>query len=181
MRTRTNKLIAKYEGHIVNCGYDRSLVSSNDILTHQDDLKYHSDWNWIMRPLKTALSSDNQNAKWENLYEATLTCDIETVYDALVDFIETENNRSEVEKTYHFAIFDEDGKLAGIVKASNDIDLIHSVNRCVRLYYEVDDVISEMYSLKKYIGKTTGEQFKCFTYNHEPVYKDMTIKSTEIY
>ena len=180
MRTQDNKLIAKYEGHIINWGFGKNKVLINDIAVVETELKYHENWNSLMPAVKKALGSENQNQEWENLCAAMLSCDIKDVYEALIEFIETELDKSEILKTHFFAITDEDGRTAGVIKARNDNDFTEGLELCIREHHCVDEVRFTPLNLNDFIGENKTETFSC-KIDEEPIFYDMRIESVLIY
>jgi len=55
-----------------------------------EEMKFHSDWNWLMPAAKFCLNyDDSQDSYWSNICEALGTCDIDSVYNAVGEFIES--------------------------------------------------------------------------------------------
>ena len=88
-----NKLIAEFMGvpqgkHTHFMVEPFALESYADV----DDLKYDASWDWLMpvaeKCLKTGEPSDGQHYF---INDALLTCNIEVVYDRVVEFIKEVN------------------------------------------------------------------------------------------
>lgn len=183
MTTRTNKLIAKYLGHQINQGFAKDQVYlPNGVVHHEELLQYHKNWNYLLTAVKKAISqADNQGPEWENLVSGLLSCDLEHTYNALVEFIESEEEKQPGKKIYYFTITDLWGEIAGGVRASTDEEFSESVNRCVRVYNDMDDVTASLGSITDYVGNRSRNTFTCYKCNNNPVTIEMIIKSTEIY
>ena len=110
MNTENNKLIAEFMGYIDNgCSEEGFLICPK---TNYDvdinDLKYHSDWNWLMEVVEKIESegfSIEMNRQEEGDYQCLITkgndikfqtfssMKIEAVYNACVEFIKWYNEQ----------------------------------------------------------------------------------------
>jgi len=85
-----NKLIAEYmglkfdKGTMYNMGYD---VFGDGNLYRTHELQYHKDWNWLM-PVIDKCYQEHMSKRIAN---AVMTCDIDTTYKAVVEFIKEYN------------------------------------------------------------------------------------------
>jgi hypothetical protein len=58
-----------------------------------NQLKFHSDWNWLMEVVKKCrLESNDEDSHWEVIYYSLTELNIEAVYNACVEFIKGYNN-----------------------------------------------------------------------------------------
>jgi len=178
---RKNKLLARYEGFAVNAGYNKNKVVINENFISEDRLKYEYDWNWLIKPLKKALSSDNQNEKWEQLCEAVLSCDIENVYNTLVDFVETENERNKILQAQYFIVISEKGKTVGVIKSDNDNDFNHALCNCIQEHYVVDHVDFLALNMKDFVDQNKSLQVMCFIEGEESISHTIEIQSIPMY
>ena len=93
-----NKLIAEYmglkfdKGTMYNMGYD---VFGDGNLHRTHELQYHKDWNWLMHPHQSTMPSVIDKCYQEHMSkriaDAVMTCDIDTTYKAVVEFIKEYN------------------------------------------------------------------------------------------
>ena len=96
-----NKLIAEFMGNptIFNNVHDATLyqVKEKDNMTyHVDELQYHLSWDWLMPVAEKCLTSDEKtDGQHYFINDALLTCNIEVVYDRVVEFIKDYNNGKE--------------------------------------------------------------------------------------
>ena len=85
-----NKLIVKFmglkfnKGTMYNMGYD---VFADNNLYRTHELQYHKDWNWLM-PVIDKCYQEHMSKRIAN---AVMTCDIDTTYKAVVEFIKEYN------------------------------------------------------------------------------------------
>ena len=56
--------------------------------------KYHTEWNWLMPVAKKCINPEDNTEGWDNLAVALTTCNIDEVYQAVVEFIKTYNDGS---------------------------------------------------------------------------------------
>ena len=54
--------------------------------------KYHTEWNWLMPVAKKCINPEDNTEGWDNLAVALTTCNIDEVYQAVVEFIKTYND-----------------------------------------------------------------------------------------
>tara|TARA_R100000808_G_scaffold10659_1_gene28155 strand:- start:5232 stop:5597 length:366 start_codon:yes stop_codon:yes gene_type:complete len=89
---KTNKLIAEFMG-----------VDEVDIdcaIEEYGQLKYHTSWDWLMPVAEKCLTSDeNTDGQHYFINDALLTCNIEVVYDRVVEFIKDYNQNNTEYKT----------------------------------------------------------------------------------
>ena len=87
---KDNKLIAEFMEHEPIVKGDDVYYELNHIrLTSEDDLRYHTSWDWLM-PVVSKITRDEQY--WEEDYREHLMDivpygHIEDTYDAVVEFI----------------------------------------------------------------------------------------------
>lgn len=81
MTTENNKTIAEFMG----LNIDRGVQS--DYMEHE--LKYHKSWDWLMPVVIECFEKfgDTNTINYMNLNDALLTCNIDEVYKAVVEFI----------------------------------------------------------------------------------------------
>jgi hypothetical protein len=61
------------------------------------ELKYHSDWNWLMEVVKECYNKEhNENNYYEAIYYALADLDIEKVYNACIEFIKWYNEQQKL-------------------------------------------------------------------------------------
>ena len=91
---KPNKVIAEFmevkfdKGNFYNMGYD---IFSNGNLYRSHELKYHTDWNWLM-PVLRKCRQENQLEYFDKVYYALEECDINVTYKAVVEFIKDYND-----------------------------------------------------------------------------------------
>lgn len=85
-----NKLIAEFMGLEFSKGeYYRPLYNSGDWIP-QDELHYHTSWDWLMpvvRKVLTSIDIDSLNYDTDELKFNVLDCDIEGAHKEVVEFI----------------------------------------------------------------------------------------------
>jgi len=92
-----NKLIVEFMGNptIFNPIHDATLyqVKEQDNMTyHIDELQYHLSWDWLMPVAEKCLTSDEKtDGQHYFINDSLLTCNIEVVYDRVVEFIKDYN------------------------------------------------------------------------------------------
>ena len=81
--TNSNKLIAEFMGYEVHPTYE----------DERHDLHYHTSWDWLMPVAEKCLTSDEKtDGQHYFINDALLTCNIEVVYDRVVEFIKEYDN-----------------------------------------------------------------------------------------
>ena len=88
-----NRLIAEYV-----TGQSRDSEVFFDLNCAASDLKYHSDWNWLMPVVEKCLfvsdeELDNWEEHYENIDDAFYQVDIDEVWGAVVEFIKWYNTQ----------------------------------------------------------------------------------------
>ena len=54
-------------------------------------LRYNDQWNWLMPVAKKCINPEDNTEGWDNLAVALTTCNIDEVYQAVVEFIKEHN------------------------------------------------------------------------------------------
>ena len=89
---KDNKIIAEFMG-MEHCyrPYDDGFmeVKENDSCVELEDLQYHTSWDWLMPVAEKCLTTGDR--KHYVINDALLTCNIEEVYKAVVEFINEHN------------------------------------------------------------------------------------------
>ena len=93
-----NKLIAEFMG-IVYPKLDNVIVIDN-VVTKENELKYHTSWNWLMPvvdKIKILVMEDDSDElynseEWDNITHTLVQIEIKSVYQAVIEFITTQNN-----------------------------------------------------------------------------------------
>ena len=80
MTTENNKLIAEF------MGVDQ--VDIDTWLETNSNLHYHTSWDWLM----PVIDKCYQEHMSKHIANAVMTCDIDTTYKAVVEFIKEHNN-----------------------------------------------------------------------------------------
>ena len=57
-----------------------------------EHLQYHTSWDWLMPVAKKCINPEDNTEGWDNLAVALTTCNIEKVYQAVVEFIKEYNS-----------------------------------------------------------------------------------------
>jgi hypothetical protein len=78
--TENNKLIAEF------MGVDQ--VDIDTWLETNSNLHYHTSWDWLM----PVIDKCYQEHMSKHIADAVMTCDIDTTYKAVVEFIKEHNN-----------------------------------------------------------------------------------------
>ena len=102
---KNNKLIAQFmEVHeIMHDGYSEYELPSNEIV---QNLQYHTSWNWLMPVAEKCLTTDEpSDGQHYFINDALLTCNIEVVYDRVVEFIKEYNENERL--NYEYVSFNE--------------------------------------------------------------------------
>ena len=87
---KNNKIIAEFMGleTIDRCYFEHLTREGNRELTHHILLKYHTSWDWLMPVVEECLATDERTEFQHHfINDSLLTCDIEVVYDRVVEFI----------------------------------------------------------------------------------------------
>jgi hypothetical protein len=84
-----NKLIAEFMG-IVYPKLDNVIVIDN-VVIKENELQYDTSWDWLMPVAKKCINPEDNTEGWDNLAVALTTCNIEEVYQAVVEFIKAYN------------------------------------------------------------------------------------------
>jgi hypothetical protein len=89
-----NKLIAEFMGfQYTSIGWydaEESLDLKGD--NTFDELKFDTDWNWLMPVVKKCREESNdEDSYWEAIYYSLVDLDIDNVYIAVVEFIKWYN------------------------------------------------------------------------------------------
>ena len=95
MTTENNKIIAEFMGCIIHIQTKAYLTT--DGYFHDKDLKFHSDWNWLMEVVEkiyTTKASYNLHKNIEDAFIYKSENRIESVYNACVEFIKWYNNEN---------------------------------------------------------------------------------------
>ena len=98
MKTENNKIIAEFMGYIDNgCSEEGFLINPITNFDEEiNDLKYHLDWNWLMK----VISKINEIEEVYEIEEFLVIRDeictgrIETTYDAVTEFIKWYNEQN---------------------------------------------------------------------------------------
>ena len=83
---KDNKLIAKFMG----AEFENEYQYAKHNWMSEDYLKYHRSWDWLMPVVEKCLTTGDRQHFVIN--DALLTCNIEEVYKAVVEFIKTYND-----------------------------------------------------------------------------------------
>ena len=63
----------------------------------ESEYKYHDSWDWLMPVAKKCINPEDNTEGWDNLAVALTTCNIEEVYQAVVEFIKTYNESNKMD------------------------------------------------------------------------------------
>ena len=95
MKDKENKLIALFMG-LEEDGVDGYLVDMDKDygyqIIHESCFLYNSSWDWLMPVAKKCINPEDNTEGWDNLAVALTTCNIDEVYQAVVEFIKTYND-----------------------------------------------------------------------------------------
>ena len=87
-----NKLIAEFMGHTF-ADYDLGglhyLIDGNYV--EYNSLQYDASWDWLIPVAKKCINPEDNTKGWDNLAISLTTCNIEEVYQAVVEFIKEYN------------------------------------------------------------------------------------------
>jgi hypothetical protein len=86
-----NEMIAEF------MGLERTSDATNAMYHNKGEfigrnLEYHTSWDWLMPVAKKCINPEDNTEGWDNLAVALTTCNIEEVYQAVVEFIKTYND-----------------------------------------------------------------------------------------
>ena len=86
----SNKLIAEFWE--MELGDDKTMYYDDAENLHPptpvDELKFHTSWDWLMPVVEKCLATDERTEFQHHfINDSLLTCDIEVVYDRVVEFI----------------------------------------------------------------------------------------------
>ena len=90
-----NKLIAEFMGWDIK---SPTTIPSNLHLSNLEldsgefwAYEFHTSWDWLMPVAKKCINPEDNTEGWDNLAVALTTCNIEEVYQAVVEFIKEYN------------------------------------------------------------------------------------------
>ena len=92
---KDNKLIAEFMGvkSYEASGYTNFVYSEDNHRT-EVELSYHDSWDWLMPVAEKCLTTDEPtDGHHYFINDALLTCNIDVVYDRVVEFIKDINKR----------------------------------------------------------------------------------------
>lgn len=85
---KNNKLIAEFMGYEVKHGKCYSPKYKDGTIA---PMQYHISWDWLMPVAKKCINPEVNTEGWDNLAVALTTCNIDEVYEAVVEFIKEYN------------------------------------------------------------------------------------------
>jgi len=86
-KMKDNKLIAEFMG---------SNLNGLESWQYEEELQYHTSWDWLMPVAEKCLTTDEpSDGQHYFINDALLTCNIEVVYDAVVEFIKGCNDEKQ--------------------------------------------------------------------------------------
>ena len=85
-----NKLIGDFMGVVFHD--DENQYYNADGLHIGNTLQYHTSWDWLMPVAKKCINPEDNTEGWDKLAVALTTCDIDEVYQAVVEFIKEQSN-----------------------------------------------------------------------------------------
>lgn len=98
---KTNKLIAEFEGHQINYGFNKTGVLFLGQHINEDKLLYHSSWNWLIpviikiKEIEVAKGIDNVGLSQQlNPY----TYDKDRLYKSVVEYVKSYNYKNKRKK-----------------------------------------------------------------------------------
>lgn len=95
-----NKLIAEFLGYPLDEKENLHWVDTEESYGYKtSDLKYHSDWNWLMECIKEIKDVDSKFklkhlgafVSWEHRFKESLFIGIDNTYSTVVEFIKWYN------------------------------------------------------------------------------------------
>ena len=95
---KDNKLIAEFMGMTYGDTNDDSVMiqmtSQGNEVVPIESMKYHISWDWLMPVAEKCLTTDEPtDGHHYFINDALLTCNIDVVYDRVVEFIKDINKR----------------------------------------------------------------------------------------
>mgnify|MGYP003111468671 CR=1 FL=1 len=94
---KDNKLIAEFMGLRTNSygdyNIDKDVMGFDMIVCSLADTKFHESWDWLMPVAEKCLTTGDRQHYVIN--DALLTCNIEEVYKAVVEFIKGCNDEKQ--------------------------------------------------------------------------------------
>ena len=91
---KSNKLIAEFMNvhEIMHDDYSEYDFDDNTLdVVHENELKYHSSWDWLMPVVEKCFDMQDQNLNLGNLFfilnDSLLTININEVYKAVINII----------------------------------------------------------------------------------------------
>tara|TARA_R100001594_G_scaffold49544_3_gene82477 strand:+ start:702 stop:992 length:291 start_codon:yes stop_codon:yes gene_type:complete len=92
---KDNKLIAEFMGV--------DYVDIDTYLENNKELQYHTSWDWLMPVAEKCLTTDEpSDGQHYFINDALLTCNIEVVYDRVVEFIKEYNRTTDYNKVTYY-------------------------------------------------------------------------------
>ena len=94
---KDNKLIAEFMGHKLGLdgdgmGEPQCRIFEKGLGTKRIEDTYRKSWDWLMPVAKKCIDPDDNTEGWDNLAVALTTCNIDEVYQAVVEFIKQYND-----------------------------------------------------------------------------------------
>ena len=99
-----NKLIAEFMNlNLYNSFWYKSNIATEKKICKENNLKFHSDWNWLMKAVKrideislNAPTIWNLEGKTNDIFISMREVNIELTYNRVIDFINFYNNQNRV-------------------------------------------------------------------------------------
>jgi len=92
---KDNKLIAEFMGNIPIFENEYQMVTHNNMCYGVDELKYHTDWNWLMQVVEKILNISLELDSMETYYNITDSIpNIEQTHEAVIEFIKWYNEQN---------------------------------------------------------------------------------------
>ena len=91
-------MIAEFMGYeVLYRPHSNGFVEiSKTELCDVDDLKYHKDWNELIKVVQSAYDTDIEGNIIGDITHALVDCDRERTYEAVVEFIKFYNNLNQI-------------------------------------------------------------------------------------
>ena len=90
-----NKLIAEFMGINVVTEDDIRANKNPTISSYEgyleEDLEYHSSWDWLMPVVKKCMITGDNTDYWDDIFDALSLLSINAVYEEVVEFIKRTN------------------------------------------------------------------------------------------